>query len=393
MLKPTDLKQVTEAIQQAGSERKSLYLHGTGTKSSLHEKADAELQMSLCDYQGVVDYDPEELVLVVKSGTALQTVKTLLDSRQQMLAFEPPDFTHLLQQPHSGTIGGVVASNLSGSRRLSAGAARDYLLGFDAVSGRGEGFKSGSRVMKNVTGYDLSKLMCGSYGTLAVMGEITLKVLPKPETSKTLKLTADSVKDAQSALAAAFRTATEPSGGAIICDADGVHALIRLEGVNVSVSDRLTALSNALAHVKSASQILEQDVSEQIWTQITNAELFSARAGDIWKCSIIPNQLDGFIQAVQRTGEVEFIADWAGGLVWIGCISQDVSTHIRNLIAQHGGGHAHLVRSQNTHSLPVFQPYSPAVAQLQKRIKSAFDPLAILNPAIMGLSETQQAVS
>ena len=172
-----------------------------------------------------------------------------------------------------------------------------------------------------------------------------------------------------------------------------MHALVRLEGVNVSVSDRLTALSDALAHVKSASQILEQDVSEQIWTQITNAELFSAQAGDIWKCSIIPNQLDGFIQAVQRAGEVEFIADWAGGLVWIGCISQDVSTHIRNLITQHGGGHAHLVRSQNTHSLAVFQPYSPAVAQLQKRIKSAFDPLAILNPAIMGLSETQQAVS
>lgn len=386
MIKPTHLNQVAEVLQQASQDKQSLYLQGTATKAALHEKVDAANILSMAGYSGVIDYEPEELVLVVKSGTLLEEVQQLLDEKQQMLAFEPPDLSAILGAEHAGTIGGIVATNLSGSRRLSAGAARDYVLGFDAISGRTDYFKSGSRVMKNVTGYDLSKLMCGSYGTLAVLGEITLKVLPKPQTTKTLQLSVDTLADAQSVLALAFKTAIEPSGAALYRDSNGFQACIRIEGVDVSVADRISHLSEVLKGYSSHQTQHDKAYSEDLWRKITNAEMLMGGSGQLWKLSITPNKLADIISAYEATFKCDFIADWAGGLVWMRCDNTIEGNEIRDVIAQHGGGHGHLIRSADNPKTAVFHPQAEPIAQLQQRIKSAFDPLHLLNSGIMGLS-------
>lgn len=386
MIKPTDLNQVTECLRQAQDEKQSLYLAGTGTKSAFHEAPASSATLSMADFSGIVDYDPEELVLVVKSGTLLTEIEALLASRQQMLAFEPPDLSAVLGATHSGTMGGVIATNLSGSRRLSAGAARDYLLGFDGISGRADYFKSGSRVMKNVTGYDLSKLMCGSYGTLAVLGELTLKVLPKPQSVKSLVFSVDNLAQAQSILAQAFHTATEPSGAALYRNGDKFDACIRLEGVEISVSDRVNHLCKTLATPSFDVQIIEDEAAKTLWQKIGNIEQFIGQKGQIWKLSITPNRLSAIIEACEKHGACDFVADWAGGLVWLLCEGDKQGTKIRSIIAENGGGHAHLMRTSHASDLAVFHPQPEAVHALQRRIKTAFDPMDILNSAIMGFS-------
>src|SRR5438128_557601 len=186
-LKPRDAKAVEEAVQWAVSEGKTLEIVGSGSKRAIGRPTQTDATLDLSALSGITLYEPEELVLSARAGTPLKEIETLLASRGQHLAFEPMDCGPVLGgSSGAATIGAMLATNLSGPRRIKAGAARDHFLGFHAVSGRGEAFKSGGRVVKNVTGYDLSKLMAGSYGTLAVLTEVTLKVLPKPESTRTL---------------------------------------------------------------------------------------------------------------------------------------------------------------------------------------------------------------
>ncbi len=185
---PDSRAEIEDIIRDALQEKTPLKITGFGTKSSLGGAVQADDELSLSAHSGIIDYQPEELVLVVKSGTPLLEIEETLAQKGQMLAFEPPHLAQFYSAAHPGSIGGMIACNLSGPRRISAGAARDYLLGFDAISGRAGYFRSGSKVMKNVTGYDLSKLMCGSFGMLAVMSEITLKVLPRPEYTTSLSI-------------------------------------------------------------------------------------------------------------------------------------------------------------------------------------------------------------
>ena len=191
---PDSCAEIEDIIRDALQEKTPLKITGFGTKSSLGGAVQAEDELSLSAHSGITDYQPEELVLVAKSGTPLLEIEETLAQKGQMLAFEPPHLAQFYRAEHPGSIGGMIACNLSGPRRISAGAARDYLLGFDAISGRAGYFRSGSKVMKNVTGYDLSKLMCGSFGMLAVMSEITLKVLPRPEYATSLSINCQSLK-------------------------------------------------------------------------------------------------------------------------------------------------------------------------------------------------------
>src|SRR5262249_27636991 len=191
VLKPRDAKEVESAVQWALSEGKALELIGQGSKRGIGRPAQTDLTLDLSALVGVTLYEPDELVLSAKAGTPIAEIEALVDAKGQQLAFEPMDYGPILgAEPGRGTIGGVLAANLAGPRRLKAGAARDHFLGFSAVSGRGETFKSGGRVVKNVTGYDLCKLVAGSWGTLAVMTEVALKVLPRPETEATVMVRA-----------------------------------------------------------------------------------------------------------------------------------------------------------------------------------------------------------
>ena len=213
-----DAKDVEAAVQWALAQKKSLEIVGHGTKRALGRPAQVDATLDLSGLTGVTLYEPEELVLSARAGTPLAEIEDLLAAKAQQLAFEPMDYGPLLGgQPRQATIGGVLAANLSGPRRIKAGAARDHFLGFTAVSGRGETFKSGGRVVKNVTGYDLCKLMAGSWGTLAAMTDVTVKTLPRPETEATVLVLGLEPARAADAMAAAMGSSGDVSGAAHLC--------------------------------------------------------------------------------------------------------------------------------------------------------------------------------
>lgn len=383
---PETGEQVTEIIAAALAGQNPLQVCGHDSKSGLGAPVDAEDRLCLTSLSGVVDYQPDELVLVTKAGTPLADIEKTLAEHNQILAFEPPHLDRFYRSESSGTIGGIIAANLSGPRRVSAGAARDFLLGFSAVSGRGDEFKSGSRVMKNVTGYDLSKLMCGSFGTLAVMTEITLKVLPRPETSSSLTVECETLSTAQFALSAAFCTETEPSGGAIVRTETGWRAVVRLEGVVVSVRDRMAALKAALGTYGDLF-VLDTQASERFWDGWRDVNMISEQAEQVFKLSVAPSSSPALVSSLLTEYELELGLDWSGGLIWLGGQGEGLCETIRNAVEAHGGGHATLMRSSDRQrrDLAVFQPQAPALAALSDRIKTAFDPQNILNPGKMGL--------
>ena len=214
-LKARDAKDVEDAVRWALAEGKPLEIVGRGSKRTLGRPSQSDLTLDLSGLCGVTLYEPEELVLSAKAGTPLAEIEALVEQRGQQLAFEPMDYGPVLGGPRgAGSLGGALAANLSGPRRIKAGAARDHFLGFSAVSGRAETFKSGGRVVKNVTGYDLCKLLAGSFGTLAAMTEVTIKTLPRPETEATvLILGLDDVR-ANSAMSAAMASSCDVSGAA-----------------------------------------------------------------------------------------------------------------------------------------------------------------------------------
>jgi glycolate oxidase FAD binding subunit len=256
------------------------------------------------------------------------------------------------------------------------------------VSGRGERFKSGGRVMKNVTGYDLSKLMCGSYGTLAVVDEVTIKTLPRPETSLSLLFGCNDMGSAVAKIAAIFASPHEPGAAAILPQNVAVTAgldmaaafivVIRLEGIALSVEDRA-------AHLREMGGVLgtvAQTTSEKLWAAIRDVDLLAKAHGDIWKLSCAPASAPAIVAAIEQAFDLTFYADWAGGLVWFaGPSGAAFGTALRAALTAHGGGYAHLLcdRGMSKNQLPVFQPLPQAQASLTARVKAAFDPLGVLN--------------
>jgi len=389
---PENCTDIEDIVRDALQNETPLHITGYGTKTSLGGRVCARDELSLSAHSGITDYQPEELVLVARSGTPLLEIEETLDKNGQMLAFEPLHLNRFYNQPHPGSLGGIIACNLSGSRRISAGAARDYLLGFDAISGRAGYFRSGSKVMKNVTGYDLSKLMCGSFGMLAVMSEITLKVLPRPEFMTSLSVTCARLTDAQSALSAGFGSATEPSGGAIIKSGGGFKAVLRLEGVKISVKDRIACLS-ALLEKTGTLAVMSAEESLDFWQMMRDISCLQKGAEQVWKLSVTPSYAPQIIAELEAGHEVDYALDWAGGLIWLGGRGAELGEAVRNALARHDGGHATLMRAPEAihASQPVFQPLDAALGGLQSRIKTAFDPMYILNPQKIELAGAADA--
>ena len=393
----SSLDEVKSAVTDAVADESRLEIIASGSKRALGRQCAYDVTLDLSAMTGIIDYQPEELVLTVRAGTPMAEVQAALAEARQTLAFEVPDYSHLLDTANAGTIGGVVATNLSGPRRLTAGAARDYLLGFEAISGRGEAFKSGGKVMKNVTGYDLSKLMTGSFGTLAVMDEITLKTLPRPETSCSLIVQVDDFAAATSKIASLFATPHEPGSAAILpaelARQAGLHLdkdtgtdrtscviVVRLEGINISIADRLANLQRL-----TGGDRLEATDSEALWAKIRDVRLFSAPVRDVWKISCPPAAAASVIDTIKASHDISYFADWAGGLIWMTGGTDTLGTDLRQALAGFGGGFAMLVRDSGTtrQVIPPFQPLSRPMLALHKRVKAAFDPLAVLNAGRM----------
>ena len=337
--------------------------------------------LSTSALSGIELYEPGSLTLVAKAGTPVAEIEAALAVEGQRLAFEPMDHRGLLGTTGTPTIGGVAAANVSGPRRIQSGAARDFMLGVRFVDGRGQIIKNGGRVMKNVTGYDLVKLMAGSYGTLGVLTEVSLKVLPKPRATGVMLIEGLTDDLAVTALSRALGSPYEVSGAAHLQKGlDGAPVtMIRLEGFESSVAYRAEALGKVLAGFGDFT--LETDPAKTAvgWEYVRDVMPFQGRDGDVWRLSVKPSDAPGVVASLSRA---EAFYDWGGGLVWL--LAPEGSgvnaASIRAAVAR-VGGHATLIRG-NT-SAGVFQPLSPAVAALQDGLRRKFDPRQILNPGLM----------
>jgi glycolate oxidase FAD binding subunit len=382
---PTSPEEVLAIVAEAAAHGRRLEVIGGGTKRGVGRVERPDLTLSLEALDAVLDYAPEELVLTARPGAKLKDLEKLVASEGQMLPFEPPRLVKLLGGKGEPTLGGALAANLSGPRRIKAGAARDHLLGFAAVSGRGEAFKAGGKVVKNVTGYDLAKLMAGSWGTLAVMTEVTIKVLPRPKTETTLLVFGLDERRAVQAMGRAMSAPVEVSGAAHVPTAVAAQAplkaemsvtALRLEGFDASIAARTEVLAEALRDFGRAD-VLDARHSRGFWTQIREVEVFQRERRPLWRIAVPP-------AAGWRVGEAlgTVIYDWAGGLVW--ALAEDAWA-VRSA-ARAAGGHATLYRGDAglDPGLAAFQPLEGPLAGLSARVKAAFDPQNILNPGRLG---------
>jgi glycolate oxidase FAD binding subunit len=400
-LKPRDAKEVEQTIGWALGDGKTLELVGRGTKRAIGRAAQWDATLDLSALSGVSLYEPEELVLSAKAATPLAEIEALVAASNQQLAFEPMDYGPLLGgAAGAGTIGGVIAANLSGPRRIKAGAARDHFLGFTAVSGRGETFKSGGRVVKNVTGYDLCKLLAGSWGTLAAMTEVTIKTLPRAETEATvLALGLDDVT-AGKTLAAAMSSYADVSAAAHLpaaiaarlpetAEARTAVTVFRLEGVAPSVAQRKAVLEKLLAPVGSLGTLAETP-SRALWRAIRDVTPFAANGPvglhDLWRLSTTPSRGAEIGRRLAADGNAELLYDWAGGLIWAALPAADDANAplVRSAVAA-AGGHATLIRAPAAvrAAVAVFGPEPAPLAALTDRVRKGFDPQGVLNAGRM----------
>ncbi|EFI51350.1 MULTISPECIES: glycolate oxidase subunit GlcE [Afipia] len=384
---PHDEVEAAEVIREAAGCQSPLRIEGGGTKSSAGRPVLADSVLSSVNLKGVVMYEPSELVIQARSGTSLDEIRALLQDNGQDLPFEPPNFYGLYGVRGRPTIGAVAAMNLSGSRRISVGAARDCLLGVRFVNGRGDIIKSGGRVMKNVTGLDLVKLMAGSWGTLGFLSEVTFKVLPSARVSKTLCLEGLSDVDGIEVLTTAMRSSYDVSGAAHIPEQDvdmPAQTLIRIEGSLASVEVRVGRLYAALREYGSVL-CLDKERSAFVWAGIRELGPLRARQDEaVWRLSVPPDRASEVMAIIKSKLEgVRWYFDWSGGLVWVAVPSWLGSgcETIRAAVGQ-TSGYATLMRASEhvRRDIPVFQELSPALMAITRRLKNAFDPAGILNP-------------
>ncbi len=368
-MRPADEAELAEMIRSATG---SLRIRGGCTRDVGRAVEGETLDVS--GLTGITRYEPGSLTLVARAGTPLAEVEDTLAAEGQCLPFEPGDWRGLLGTTGTPTIGGVVAANVSGPRRIQAGACRDSLIGVRFVDGAGTIVSNGGRTMKNVTGYDLVKLMAGSWGTLGVLTEVSFKVLPCAAAAATLVV---DTADAAAALAVMSSALTSPfdvSGAAWL---PGTGALIRVEGFAGSVAYRSGELAKRLAPFGTVRLETDHDRHPAMWTGIRDAAAFHGQAGDIWRISVRPSDAPGLVARI--AGQV--LLDWGGGLIWalVG-EGTDLRADLGPLT-----GHATLIRASAATRARIapFPPESPAVAALTRGLRARFDPRGILNPGLL----------
>ncbi|RTL48413.1 MAG: FAD-binding protein [Bradyrhizobiaceae bacterium] len=398
-LKARDAKDVEQAVRDAIAAEQPLEIIGHGTKRAIGLPTATNAVLDLSALNAVTSYEPQELIITVQAGAPVADVISMLDAKNQLFGFEPMDTSKLLGTPaNAGTIGGMIGAGLAGPRRIRSGGVRDHLLGAASVSGFGDSFYIGGKVVKNVTGYDLCKLLAGSWGTLSVMTEVTLKVMPKAENERTVVLRGLDEIAANRAMTAAMGSSYDVSAAAhlpasSLRGTDGLSGfdlrkavtLIRLEGIGASIVQRAQSVANVLSSFGPADMI-EDDDSAAVWAAIRDITPFAASgplgAWPVWRIVCPPASGAAFGQALARETGGEVIYDWAGGLIWA-ALPPKPDAHaalLRGKLAPFGG-HATLIRASEDvrAALDVFPPQSAGVAALNQRVKTSFDPRNILN--------------
>ena len=380
-------------------------LFGSGSKKKIGKPLQCAKSLSLSKLNGIVEYLPEELYIKVKAGTPIKIIEEELKKNKQQLAFEPIDFGYLLNEKSDyGTAGGQVACNISGPRRFKVGSVRDHVLGFRGVNGKGEIIKSGGVVVKNVTGYDLSKLMCGSYGTLVALTEINFKVLPAPEETKTLIIHNQKVESAlyylekcvssSNDISGAIFLPTEPHVPGCVMDIqktfelndlkhDGSITAARIEGSKNSIDQRVESLINELQIENLNISVLGTHQSEIFWNKVKSLEIFSRSKNSIIRVAIPPSEAVNLIY--QLSNKFKYYLDWGGALAWLEAfeLSEEMFESIRRKAVKLGG---YVTMIKNSQYLPYVEDVftiNRDLFSISQNIKKSFDPKRILNPGKM----------
>lgn len=386
--RPSSVAEIEAIVRDAAAQRRPIEIRGGGTKARLGRVMQTAATLDMTGITGITLYEPSELVISARAGTPLREVVAALESKGQMLAFEPMDHRALLGSAGEATIGGIVAAHVSGPRRIQAGACRDALIGAKFVNGKGEEIVSGGRVMKNVTGYDLLKVMAGAHGTLGVLTEVTFKVLPKPAAAATLVFEGLDEIRAIALLCAALGSPFEATGAAHLPTKDGAPArtCLRLEGFATSLAYRAERVADELTAYGTPKQ-LDTEASLALWAEIRDVTTFADRQErTVWRISTAPKRGPAVATAIRQAGDAEVIYDWSGGLVWVAVAGAPDGGQkaVRDAVCA-AGGHATLMRAPEDLRLALepFEPQGEALMALTRGLKQAFDPAGILNPGRM----------
>jgi len=395
-VQPQTEDELAEVIRSAAEHLRPVEIVSGGTKRGLGRPIDAEIRLDVGRLSGVVCYEPDELIFTANAATPMAEIDAMLSEKDQMLGFAPADWAALYgKETGHATLGGVVGANACGARRLKAGAVRDHLIGCRFVNGTGETVKAGGRVVKNVTGFDVPKIMCGAFGTLGVLTELTFRVVPAPKRAPAIAIRNCTAEDGLSFLRQAARLPLEPTGlaylPATVCsaskamaDAGLAHtngvAVIRVEGAEDPIIDKLARLKSHFS--KQDTMVLDDDAARALFREVEDGTPFLDHDTDIWRL-FVPST--NALAAIGMSEAHFWYADCAGEILWLGLpASREIAERLREN-AKNIGGYATLMRAEDNARarIPVFEPEPPARAALSRAVKTAFDPLHILNPGRM----------
>lgn len=382
---PHSEDELVDCVRTARARKSALRIVGGGTRQALGRPVAPPATLSTKNLAGVTLYEPGEMVVAARAGTPLADVESLVAAHDQMLPFAPMDHRRLLASAGASTIGAVAACAISGSRRISHGAARDSLIGVRFVNGLAQAIKSGGRVMKNVTGLDLVKLQAGAFGALGVLSEVTFKLLPRPESAATLVLRGLDDTRAVDALSRGLGSPFEVSGAAHLpagVGAEGARTLLRIENFADSVAYRLGELQK----IVGAGEVLDDAATASLWCDIGDVAFFAGDGRVVWRVSTAPSRAPDFVRLAQRAGPLAHFYDWGGGLVWLAMSAEgDAGAGMVRAVVAQVGGHATLVRAPADvrARVDVFQPLPASVMRLQRALKASFDPDRLFNPGLM----------
>ena len=394
---PESEDEAAALIREHDAAGRPLAISGGGTRAGFGNRVEAEDTLRSTRLSGIVAYNPGEMVMTARAGTPVAEIEAALAANGQMMAFEPMDHRGVMGTSGEPTIGGVFAANVSGPRRFISGAARDSLLGIRFVNGRGEIVRNGGRVMKNVTGLDLVKLLAGSHGTLGFLTEVTFRVPPRPKAEETIVISGLNDAEAANAMAAAMAQPVEVSGAAHLPMTvtwrfaggklpESEATVLRLEGLPGSVEARAEKLSKAMSAFGPVARIGEE-MSRTLWREIRDVHPYAdGTMRPVWRVSVAPSAGHQLVAALRLEAGVDAYYDWQGGLIWMRMEADPEASLLRRFIKALGGGHATLIRASEAMRADVaaFQPQPEAVAMLSARVKEKFDPAGIFNPGKMG---------
>lgn len=380
MVQPADTKELAEAIRAAGADGRTLEIRSGGGKADFGAPRACDDRLDLRSFSGVIDYDPAELVLTAGAGTPLAEIQELVAAESQMLAFQPWDYGLLWGRGGRATIGGTIVGGIAGSRRISMGGARDHMLGFEAVSGHGECFIAGGKVVKNVTGFDLSKLVTGSWGRLVALTKVTLKVIPRPRLVASFALDGLDPAAAQRAMNAAMGSQAEIAAAAYV---PGSHSqtVFRLEGIDPSIAARRRLIVDMHAELGPLRH-LSDDEGARFWEKVQQPVVLGEGL-PLWRIHLPPSEGAGVAENLAAKGVAQWQLDWAGALLWM---ATSLEADVIRAAVRAAGGHATLVRADEAtrSATPALHPPTPGVARIERKVRASFDPMGVFASARFG---------